>query len=212
MWGGNSMQFKQRRWYIIALVLLFLVIIVGFSGYLWGRTLVAPSTPSPGHLNKAHPSPMPPLNMAADVHLVIPKIGVNAPVEPVRVQTDGSLGIPARNQWEGVGWYQGGPIPGQYGSAVMDGHLDRPGKVPAVFWRLHELSIGDRVTVEDTNGHRQHFQVTKVASYSPKNAPTAQIFGNTSGIFLNLITCAGEWIPEQRQTSLRLVVYTTLVQ
>lgn len=206
------MQFKQQRWYIIALVLLFLVIIVGFSGYLWGRTLVAPSTPSPDRLNKAHPSPTPPLNMAADVHLVIPKIGVNAPVEPVRIQADGSLGTPARHQWEGVGWYQGGPIPGQHGSAVIDGHLDRPGAVPAVFWRLHELSVGDMAIVEDANGHRQHFQVTKVASYSPKNAPTAQIFGNASGIFLNLITCAGEWIPEQHQTSLRLVVYTTLVQ
>jgi hypothetical protein len=25
-----------------------------------------------------------------------------------------------------------------------------------------------------------------------------------------LITCAGDWIPSQHQTSLRLVVYTTL--
>jgi len=210
------MQFKQRRWYVVALVILFLVVSVGISGYLWGRSLVSPPTPSPTHLNKAHPSPeatpTPPLNMAANAHLLIPKIAVDAPVEPVHVESDGTLGTPTRNQWEGVGWYQAGPIPGQHGSAVIDGHLDRPGAVPAVFWRLHELSVGDMVTVEDTNGHALHFQVTKVASYPPNNAPTTQIFGNSSGTFLNLITCAGQWIPQQHQTSLRLVIYTTLVQ
>ena len=122
------------------------------------------------------------------------------------------MGVPTRNQWEGVGWYQSGPIPGQRGSAVIDGHLDRPGALPAVFWRLHELKQGDIVTVKDASGHGLHFQVTKVASYPPDNAPTAQIFGNSSGYFLNLITCAGQWIPKRHQTSLRLVVYTTLVQ
>lgn len=209
------MQFKQHRWYIVASVILFLVIMIGISGYLWGRSLVAPSTSSPGHVIKAHQSPVatltPPLNMEANAHLIIPKIGVDAPIEPVHVLTDGSLGVPTKNQWEDVGWYQRGPIPGQRGSAVIDGHLDRPGAVPAVFWRLHELSVGDMVTVTDTNGHILHFQVTKIETYPPKNAPTAQIFGNSSGHFLNLITCAGEWIPAQHQTSLRLVVYTKLV-
>jgi LPXTG-site transpeptidase (sortase) family protein len=210
------MQFKQRRWYVVASVVLFLVMIIGISGYLWGRSLVSPPTPLPVHVIKAHQSPVatstPPLNMATDARLIIPKIGVDAPVEPVHVQTDGTLGVPTRHQWEGVGWYQGGPIPGQRGSAVIDGHLDRPGALPAVFWRLHELSVGDIVTVADASGHTLHFQVTKFESYPPNDAPTTQIFGNSSGTFLNLITCAGQWIPQQHQTSLRLVVYTILVQ
>ncbi len=210
------MQFKQHSWYVIAAVLSLLVMSIGISGYLWSRTLVAPSTPSLTHVQKAHPSLVatatPPLNMATNVYLLIPKIGIDAPIEPVHVAADGTLGTPIRNQWEGVGWYQSGPIPGQHGSAVIDGHLDRPGALPAVFWRLHELSVGDRVTIEDANGHTLHFQVIKVAFYPPNNAPTAQIFGDLSGTFLNLITCAGRWIPEQHQTSLRLVVYTTLVQ
>ncbi|HEY4036819.1 MAG TPA: class F sortase [Ktedonobacteraceae bacterium] len=210
------MQFKQRRWYVVASVLLFLVMSVSISGYLWGRSFFSSPTPSQDHIVKAHQSPeatpTPPLNMAANAHLIIAKIGVDAPVEPVQVQADGSLGVPTRNQWEGVGWYQKGPIPGQRGSAVIDGHLDRPGATPAVFWRLHEMSVGDIVTVEDASGHTLHFQVIKIESYPPNNAPTTQIFGNSSGTFLNLITCAGQWIPQQHQTSLRLVVYTTLVQ
>jgi LPXTG-site transpeptidase (sortase) family protein len=210
------MQLKQYRWYVVAAVFSLLVVSSGISGYLWSRTLVAPSTPSPTPVQKAHPSPVatatPPLNMADNVHLLIPKIGVDAPVEPVHVGADGALGTPTRNQWEGVGWYQNGPIPGQRGSAVIDGHLDRPGALPAVFWRLHELSVGDMVTIEDANGQTLHFRVIKVAFYPPDDAPTAQIFGDTSGTFLNLITCAGRWIPEQHQTSLRLIVYTTLVR
>lgn len=209
------MQFKQRRWYVIASVVLFLVMIIGISGYLWGRSLISPPTP-PVHGVNAHQTPVAiptsPLNMTANAHLIISKIGVNAPIEPVHVGTDRTLGVPTRNQWEDVGWYQGGPIPGQRGSAVIDGHLDRPGALPAVFWRLHELGVGDMVTVADARGHILHFQVTKIESYPPNNAPTAQIFGNLSGTFLNLITCAGQWIPQQHQTSLRLVVYTTLVQ
>jgi LPXTG-site transpeptidase (sortase) family protein len=210
------MQFKQHRWYAAALVILFLAISVGVGGYFWGRSLVSSPKPSLTNLSKVHQTPeataTPSLNMADNVHLIIPKIGVDAQVEPVHVLANGILGVPTRNQWEGVGWYQGGPIPGQRGSAVIDGHLDRPGALPAVFWRLHELSDGDMVTVEEAGGHTLHFQVTKVASYPPDDAPTAQIFGDSSGTFLNLITCAGQWIPEQQQTSLRLVVYTKLVQ
>jgi hypothetical protein len=47
--------------------------------------------------------------------------------------------------------------------------------------------------------------------YTPDQAPLQDIFGNQGGTYLNLITCAGDWIPGQHQTSLRLVVFTTLV-
>src|SRR5260370_42683803 len=47
-----------------------------------------------------------------------------------------------------------------------------------------------------------------MAFYSPQDAPVQDIFGNKAGRFLNLMTCAGDWIPTQHQTALRLVVYT----
>jgi hypothetical protein len=55
-----------------------------------------------------------------------------------------------------------------------------------------------------------HFRVTHVALYPPQDAPLQEIFGNNAGNYLNLITCAGDWIPSQHQTTLRLVVYTSL--
>jgi LPXTG-site transpeptidase (sortase) family protein len=145
------------------------------------------------------------------VRLVIPSIGVNAPIESVGVVSGGYLGVPTQNQWDGVGWYQSGPYPGDRGSAVIDGHLDRPGGLPAVFWNLHKLRTGDVVMVVDSTGKNLHFRVTDMEDYAPQNAPVNKIFNDTSGSYLNLITCAGEWIPSQHQTTLRLVVYTVLV-
>lgn len=156
-------------------------------------------------------SPVVTVSAAIPAHLIIPRIGVDAPVENVNIQSNGDLGTPVQNPWEGVGWYSNGPRPGEAGSAVIDGHLDRPGGYPAVFWYLREVQVGDMIMVVDANGKTLHFQVTRTAAYPPLAAPLQEIFGDTGGTYLNLITCAGTWIPAQHQTTLRLVVYTTLV-
>lgn len=144
-------------------------------------------------------------------HLLIPVIGVNAPVERVGIANGGDLGTPSASPWIDTGWYSNGPRPGEQGSAVIDGHLNRPGNYPAVFWRLYQLRIGDEVEVLDSHGRALRFRVIEVASYTPQNAPYQFIFGNNSGKYLNLITCAGDWIPSQHQTTRRLVVYTRLI-
>ena len=149
---------------------------------------------------------------ANPVRLVIPAITINAPVEWIGTQSNGDLATPTQNPWEDVGWYNLGPHPGERGSAVIDGHLDRPGGLPAVFWRLRDLHVGDEVLVMNTSGNTLRFQVTRIALYTAQEAPIQDIFGNWGGIYLNLITCAGDWIPSQHQTNQRLVVYTSLVK
>lgn len=148
---------------------------------------------------------------ANPVRLVIPSIGVNASVETVGILNNGDLATPTHNPWEGVGWFVSGPRPGESGSAVIDGHLDRPGGYPAVFWNLRNMQVGATVMVITANGKTLSFRVTRVTLYPPQAAPIQEIFGNASGTYLNLITCAGDWIPSQHQTTLRLVVYTTLI-
>ncbi|MFL5694533.1 MAG: class F sortase [Ktedonobacteraceae bacterium] len=144
------------------------------------------------------------------VHLLIPSIKVNAFVEPMGVLANGDLETPTQNPWYNVGWYQSGTLPGEQGSAVIDGHLDRPGGAPAVFWNLRQIHAGAAVIVIDAQGRNIHFHVTRVAFYQPQAAPLQEIFGNNGGTYLNLITCAGDWIPSERQTRLREVVYTVL--
>jgi len=152
----------------------------------------------------ANPAPAP------FARLLIPAIGVNAPIESIGVRPDGTMETPGQNPWNDVGWYNAGPHPGERGSAVIAGHLDRPGGNPAVFWRLRDLRVGDSVLVVDASGKTLRFHVTRMGFYPPQDAPVQDIFGNTSGNFLNLTTCAGDWIPTQHQTALRLVVYTSL--
>jgi LPXTG-site transpeptidase (sortase) family protein len=142
--------------------------------------------------------------------LIIPAIGVDAFIETLGMLPSGDMATPTQHPWEDVGWYYSGPHPGERGSAVIDGHLDRPGGYPAVFWRLRDMHIGDDVQVLNTNGKKLHFHVTRIALYTPQNAPIQDIFGNKGGTYLNLITCAGDWIQSQHQTTLRMVVFTAL--
>ena len=175
----------------------------------------APSpTPSPTAVvptPTATPTPVPARPIGAPVRLQIPAIGVNASIEDLGLTAQGDLATPAQSPWEDVGWYKNGPRPGEEGSAVINGHLDRPGGYPAVFWNLRELGIGASVMVLDAHNKLLRFRVVRVASYAPASAPLQEIFGTTGGTYLNLITCAGTWIPAQSQTTLRLVVYTELV-
>lgn len=150
-------------------------------------------------------------NIPLPVRLLIPALDVDARVEQVGILPNGNLATPTGHPWDDVGWYDLGPRPGERGSVVIDGHLDRPGGYPAVFWNLSKLHRGDQVLVIDNQSHTFHYQVTQVAFYSPQAAPLQNIFGNNNGRYLNLITCAGDWIPSQHQTTLRLVVYTTLI-
>ena len=71
---------------------------------------------------------------ASPYRLIISSIGVDTAVEMVGVLHDGNLATPSLGPWDDVGWYAAGPRPGEVGSAVIDGHLDRPGGSPAVFW------------------------------------------------------------------------------
>jgi sortase (surface protein transpeptidase) len=146
------------------------------------------------------------------VRLIIPAIAINARVEGVGTQANADLATPTQDPWQDVGWYNLGPQPGEPGSAVIDGHLDRPGGFPAVFWHLRDLHVDDEVLVKNSSGETLRFLVTRIELYPPQDAPIQDIFGNWGGRYLNLITCAGDWIPSQHQTNLRLVVYTSLVK
>ena len=149
---------------------------------------------------------------ASPDRLIISSIGVDTAVEMVGMLHDGNMATPSLSPWDDVGWYAAGPRPGEVGSAVIDGHLDRPGGSPAVFWNLRHMHVGDSVMIIDSAGGTERFRVTRIALYHPRHAPIQKIFGDESGSYLNLITCAGDWIASQHQTTLRLVVYTTLVR
>jgi hypothetical protein len=205
---------------ILRLVALVMILVLGACGNSASETAELPpartnagiSTPTMGILatQPARRMAAGPIPLLIPVRLVIPAIEINASVESVGIQSDSDLATPTRHPWEDVGWYDLGPFPSERGSAVIDGHLDRPGGYPAVFWRLRDIQVGDDVQVIGSAGKALHFRVTRIAYYPPDQAPLQDIFGNLGGKYLNLITCSGDWIPSQHQTTLRLVVYTSL--
>jgi sortase (surface protein transpeptidase) len=138
---------------------------------------------------------------------VIPKIGVDAPVEQVGVDRDGNMGTPT-DPWN-TAWYAPGVRPGQPGNAAIDGHVDYHNIGPVVFWNLRQLAAGDVVLVVTDRQQTLRFVVREVATYTPDDAPLARIFGPAATPNLNLITCAGDFDPTTRTYDRRQVVYTT---
>ena len=85
------------------------------------------------------------------------------------VDSHGALEVPRR--FEQAGWYTPGPAPGQYGPAVIAGHVDSA-TGPAVSYRLGALHKGAVVTVR--RGHlalgRPRLRGTSAASPSTQPA------------------------------------------
>ncbi len=160
--------------------------------------------PTPSATVAAAPLPQP----GIPTELVVPGLQIDAPIMPAGLTASGEMQAPATAS--GLTWYEGGPRPGLSGNAVLAGHLELGGAI-GVFWRLHELKVGDEVQVVDNQRIRRYFMVRSLEDFAPDHAPLGRIFGAASTSHLNLVTCDGVWQPSQNQFSQWLVVFTDLV-
>ncbi len=144
---------------------------------------VASSIPAPGAR----------IPTARPVELLIPALDVHRAVEQVGVDRSG--------------WYQGGPIPGAPGDAVIEGHAGYPGQ-PMIFGRLISLRPGDRIIVVLADGSRQLFLVESISSIAVGAAPPDMglPYGPPR---LTLITCTGHFDKSSYSYSRRLVLEAT---
>ena len=148
-----------------------------------------PIPPERGTVVDHRPDPAP--RVPADPpRLEIPAIKVAAHAIPLGKTSDNHLAVPAN--WSVVGWWKGGPSPGQRGPAVVVGHVDSKSG-PAVFYRLRELRRGDEVRFVRADGSRARFVVEWSRSYSKTRFPTAAVYGPTEGRDLRLVTCDGSF-------------------
>ncbi|EKD84814.1 MAG: peptidase C60 sortase A and B [uncultured bacterium] len=146
---------------------------------------------------------------AAEPRLIsIPKINITADVESVGEDEKGRMAVPGEVM--NVGWYKLGYKPGEKGSAVFAGHLDKVTGEPAVFYDISKLSAGDEIIVTDKNGKKLTFEVIKSQVYPFDEVPLKEVFLSTDKIRLNLITCTGSWNKDDKNYSNRLVVYSQL--
>lgn len=159
--------------------------------------------------NAVAPAPAP-KNPRWPSRLIIPNISVNANVQYVGINAKGGMGTPAG--FSDVAWYKGGTIPGDTGSAVIDGHVDNGLGLSGVFKHLEDVHIGDDVYVVQNDGDKLHFRVIDVQLYPYDDAPSDAIFNRTDAAHLNLITCSGDWVGSEKTYNKRLVIYTELVK
>ncbi len=138
--------------------------------------------------------------------LNIPKLGINAKVQYVGLNSTDEMDVPSNNN--DVAWFNLGAIPGEKGSAVIAGHLNGRSGEPAIFWDLHKLKTGDDLYVVDNSGNKKYFQVVSIKKYKTNSAPMEKIFGLNNEIYLNLITCGGAWDRAENTYNERLVVFT----
>lgn len=140
--------------------------------------------------------------------LNIPKIGLNANVVPVGLDSQNRMDVP--NNFIEVGWYNLGSKPGEKGSVVLAGHYDDFKSNPAVLYYLSRLEKGDKVLVTDQSNKEFTYVVSDKIIYPYDQLPLQQIFTANDKARLNIITCQGEWDSAREDYSGRTVIYSEL--
>ena len=143
-----------------------------------------------------------------DRRLVIPVLGIDAPVVLVGVDEYGMMEGPTG--WYDIALFRYSSRPGTPGSAAFAGHLDTNTGAPATFWALSQLAIGDEVIYHEIDGTRYTFIVEEVAVYQWDQVPKERVFGRGGDPRIALITCGGTWSRQNRNYSHRTIVYARM--
>lgn len=157
------------------------------------------------------PKEFPVLPASRPVGISSQPIDLAAPVHNVGIAADGSIAVPDAARAQEAGWYDQGPTPGQYGPAVIVGHVDT-NTGPAVFHQLRELRAGDPVEVSRQDGSVAVFEVNSVERFDKERLPVDEVYGDFSRPNLRLITCGGRWIGGETGYADNVVVFATLVR
>jgi sortase (surface protein transpeptidase) len=146
------------------------------------RVATRPAVPSPAE------------QYTAPARLAVPALGVDAAVEPVGVEADGQMTIPA--EVDRVGWYRFGPAPGDGGSAVLAGHVDSRTQGLGAMAPLREAEVGLEVLVTDADGTTSRWRVVSRELIQKRVLPLDRLFTRDGPPRLTLITCGGPFLPE----------------
>lgn len=139
------------------------------------------------------------------VSLSLPGLAVTLPVEPVGLDADGDVAVPASPAR--VGWDRRAAVPGGPGVAVLAAHVDSRVEGLGPFARLVELGPGDDVIVTDAAGRRSRWVVTGRAM-TPKDALGSGWRASPAGSpRLALVTCGGAFDPVARSYAENVVVW-----
>lgn len=146
------------------------------------------------------------------VSVSIPDIGVTSPVNPVGLNPDGTLEVPAPGPlYDQAAWYRDSPTPGELGPSIIIGHIDSAANGPSVFFDLGKLTPGKNVTVKRADGVTTTFRIDAVRTFQKDAFPTQQVYATGNRSELRLITCGGPFDSAAGSYKDNTVVFAHLV-
>jgi sortase (surface protein transpeptidase) len=150
-----------------------------------------------------------PLSASTPMTIRIPAIGVNAPMDRLGLNSNGTVQVPPLDNHNLAGWYDRSVTPGEKGTSVILGHVDDYAG-PSVFYNIKNLHKGDAIDVTRADGRTAEFSVDGVQKASKTSFPTNAVFGNVSYPALRLVTCGGPFNPKTGEYLDSIIVYAHL--
>lgn len=166
-----------------------------------------PFGPTPNLTPEGTPTaPLPTPSSAPITGLVIPKYGIDAPIQVKGVDADNVMVSP--DGPTNVAWYDFSGKPGHGSNAVFSGHVDYIDYGPAVFSHLKDLVPGDTIDVHLEDGTVYTYAVESLwfVSAEPTQEELRGIVGPSTTDVITLITCGGTFDPNTGQYDHRTVV------
>ncbi len=139
----------------------------------------------------------------------IPKIGAQSSLLAVTVDKDDKINVPSVHTPMQAAWYRLSPVPGDVGPAIVLGHVDGD-KKPGIFYRLKDLTPGDEIDIERSDGQKLKFVVDHKDEVPKEQFPTEAVYGNTDKPQLRLITCGGAFDHAVQSYKDNNIVYANL--
>lgn len=169
-----------------------------------GEPQPVPTVPPQLRAEAAAPTPTP-VPLLDPERIVLPKLGVDAPVVPVGVEADGAMGTPGNAR--DVAWWQG--TKAGTSNALFAGHRDWSG-ARGSFYSLQSLSPGDEIHVVG-QGQQLTFAVQWVRQVGGDSSEAPDILAPTEHPAITLITCGGVFDRSIRHYTDRVIARAVLV-
>lgn len=134
-----------------------------------------------------------------------PGIGASMPVQPTGVQEDGQMEIPPDAATAGWYRYSATPVDAD-GTTVIAAHNASPETLDGPLNSLKEARIGDEVRLSTESGVEVTYHVSAVENLGKDGLDLSPYFTRAGDHGLVLITCGGQWLPEQSTYSDNVVV------
>lgn len=159
------------------------------------RLTISPSPTPKVPLVTAAPTPSPVPTPPLGDHpytMIIPKIGVNAPVQTYGLDSEQVPEVPTgANARDVVAWYNFSARPGIGSNAVFAGHVTWFGA--AVFYNLTSLAAGDQIMLKADDGTELTYKISDVFDVSASDPNSTQVMHATPTDTLTIITCSGDF-------------------